>query len=59
MLFDNATSHANSLLLTNMQICFLPKNTKSVLQLLDQGILPKHESALPEAFGKISAVKDR
>ena len=39
MLLDNATSHPNILQLTNMQICFLPKNTKSVLQPLDQGIL--------------------
>jgi len=39
MLLDHATSHPNSLQLTNVKICFLPKNTISVLQPLDQGIL--------------------
>ena len=39
MLLDSATSHPNSLHLTDVKMWFLRKNTTSVLQPLDQGIL--------------------
>ncbi|XP_049302022.1 tigger transposable element-derived protein 6-like [Bactrocera dorsalis] len=39
LFLNNAASHPNELDLTNIKICFLPPNTTSVSQPLDQGII--------------------
>lgn len=39
MFLDNATSHSHDLQLSNVTLKFLPANTTSVLQPLDQGII--------------------
>ena len=39
LLVDNATSHPNSVELTNIHLVFLPLNTTSLMQPMDQGVI--------------------
>ena len=39
LLVDNATSHPNSVELTNIRLVFLPPNTTSLVQPMDQGVI--------------------